>query len=80
MVYNKELGRIITMAAKKEKEARQKKIDYNAKRNEEVSVLLSLRFQKATDMDVIEKIKSQHNKVGYIRELVRADIAKSNKE
>lgn len=68
------------MAAKKEKEARQKKIDYNAKRNEEVSVLLSLRFQKATDMDVIEKIKSQHNKVGYIRELVRADIAKSNKE
>lgn len=68
------------MATKKEKEARQKKIEYNMKRNKEAEQVIVLHFQKALDEDIIEKIKSQPNKVGYIRELVRADITKSNKE
>lgn len=55
-------------------EAKKKKSKYNSERNQLVSVRMAFRFQKATDMDVVERIKSQSNKVGYIRDLVRADI------
>ena len=50
-------------------EAKKKKSKYNAERNQLVSVRMEFRFQKATDMDVVE----------YIRQLVRADMqAKQN--
>lgn len=60
-------------------EAKKNKSKYNSERNKEVSELLAFRFQKATDMDVVEYIKAQPNKVEYIRQLVRADMqAKQN--
>lgn len=55
-------------------EAKKKKSKYNSERSKKVGVLMAFQFQKATDMDVVERIKSQPNKVGYIRDLVRADI------
>lgn len=60
-------------------EAKKKKSKYNAERNQLVSVRMEFRFQKATDMDVVDYIKAQPNKVEYIRQLVRADMqAKQN--
>lgn len=60
-------------------EAKRKKSKYNAERNQLVSINMNLRFQKATDMDVVDYIKAQPNKVEYIRQLVRADMqAKQN--
>lgn len=68
------------MATKKEKDARQKKIEYNIQRNKEKSVGVSIFLRKIEDADVIEQIHAQPNRTDYIRQLVRADIAKSNKE
>lgn len=48
--------------------------EYFNERNKKVSIQMLFRFQKATDMDVVNKIKTQPNKVDYIRRLVRADI------
>ena len=62
-------------------EAKRKKSKYNAERNQLVSLKMTLSFQKATDMDVVDYIKAQPNKVEYIRQLVRADMqAKQNSE
>ena len=59
--------------------SKRKKSKYNAERNQLVSINMNLRFQKATDMDVVDYIKAQPNKVEYIRQLVRADMqAKQN--
>lgn len=35
-----------------------------------------LRMRKDEDADVIERLDAQDSKVGYIRQLVRGDIAK----
>ena len=60
-------------------EAKRKKSKYNVERNKKVSISVSLHFQRATDMDVVDYIKAQPNKVEYIRQLVRADMqAKQN--
>lgn len=60
-------------------ESKKKKLEYNKVYNKRTERTITLHFQKATDMDVIEKIQSQSNKVGYIRDLVRADIEKNGK-
>ena len=77
MVYNNVLGGTTTMPMSEE--AKKRKLAYNMKRRKEVSIQQTLWFQKKTDMDVIEKIKSQPNKTDYIRRLVRADIEKNGK-
>lgn len=60
-------------------EAKKNKSKYNSERNKKVSIPISLHFQRATDMDVVDYIKAQPNKVEYIRQLVRADMqAKQN--
>ena len=60
-------------------EAKRKKSKYNVERNKKVSISVSLHFQRATDMDVVNYIKAQPNKVEYIRQLVRADMQSSKK-
>lgn len=77
MVYNNVLGGTTTMPMSEE--SRKRKIKYDTERAARVSTVLAFRFQKATDMDVVNKIKSQSNKVDYIRRLVRADIEKNGK-
>lgn len=34
------------------------------------------RFTKTTDADIIEKLDSVENRLGYIRELIRKDLQK----
>ena len=44
------------------------------KYNKEKTVCVQLRLNKNTDADVIEKLNSVPSKMGYIKELIRADI------
>lgn len=39
--------------------------------------MVSFRFGKTTDADILEKLDSVPNKAGYIKALIRADIAKT---
>ena len=47
---------------------------YRANYNKEREKVISLHFIAEADKDIIDKINSAPSKVGYIRELVRADI------
>lgn len=38
---------------------------------------IKLKLNRNTDADILEKLNSVPNKQGYIKELIRADIAKS---
>ena len=40
--------------------------------------LESIRLTFSTDGDIIEKLNSLDNKAGYLKKLIRDDIAKSN--
>ena len=40
----------------------------------------NLCLNKGTDSDVIAKIEAQENKQGYIKELIRRDIAKEDSD
>lgn len=44
------------------------------KYNKENTVCVQLRLNKNTDADIIEKLNSVPSKMGYIKELIRADI------
>jgi len=41
---------------------------------------LSTAFNKATEQNLIDHLQKQDNKQGYIKSLIRADIAKSQKQ
>lgn len=43
----------------------------------EKTVSVNLRLNKNTDADIIEKLTSVPSKMGYIKQLIRADIAKN---
>ena len=38
---------------------------------------MNLRLNKNTDADIIAKLESVPSKMGYIKQLIRADIAKN---
>lgn len=38
---------------------------------------IKFNFNKSTDYDILEKLDSVENKQGYIKELIRSDIAKN---
>lgn len=40
---------------------------------------LSIALNRATEQSLIEQVKQQDNKQGYIKSLIRADIAKNQK-
>lgn len=42
--------------------------------------MYALKVVKSTEADIIEKLESVPNKAGYIKSLIRADIAKQCKE
>jgi hypothetical protein len=42
-------------------------------------VQVGLRFVKTTDADIIAHLEAQPNKQGYIKALIRADMARSSK-
>ena len=47
------------------------------KYNREKTMTVNLRLVKSTEADIIEKLMSEPNKSGYIKRLIREDIAKS---
>lgn len=42
----------------------------------ENTVVVTMKLNKKTDADIIEKLNSVDNNQGYIKELIRADIEK----
>ena len=48
--------------------------DYQNAYKKEHYKMVTFKFNKQNDADIIEKIDSVENKLDYIRELVRADI------
>ena len=57
------------MITKAEKRARLKYDSAN-------TIQVHLKLNKKTDADILEKLGTVTNKQGYIKELIRADIAK----
>lgn len=48
-----------------------------AKFTKEQTISVNLRLNKNTDADIIEKLASVPSKMGYIKQLIRADLEKS---
>ena len=46
------------------------------KYNKENTVQISLKLNRSTDADLIDSLNRVKNKQGYIKELIRRDIAK----
>lgn len=44
------------------------------KYDEKTAFDVKLKFNKKTDADIINKLEQQHNKQGYIKQLIRNDI------
>lgn len=54
--------------------------DYHTEWCREHTTQFKLRLNNNTDADIINWLKEIPNKQGYIKELIRADIARVNKE
>ena len=50
-------------------------IKASIKYNKENTVQISLKLNRTTDADLIDSLNSIENKQGYIKELIRRDIA-----
>lgn len=48
----------------------------SVKYNKENTVQISLKLNRSTDADLIDSLNRVKNKQGYIKELIRRDIAK----
>lgn len=44
------------------------------------TTLVALRFNNTKDKDILDKLDSVDNKVGYVKKLIRDDIEKSEGE
>lgn len=44
--------------------------------NKSHTVSIAIRLMKNTEQDIIQKLDSVPNKAGYIKQLIRADMAK----
>ena len=49
---------------------------YKAAYDATTTVHISLKFNKNTDEDILEKLSEVENKQAYIKQLIRADISK----
>lgn len=52
------------------------KYDAQDRYDKQNTIQIKLKLNKNTDADIIEKLESEPNKQGYIKELIRADIRK----
>ena len=59
----------------------EKRTNYEAQKKylKEKSVSFNIRMFPATESDIIDKLNEQSNKAGYVKRLIREDIAR-NKE
>lgn len=49
----------------------------NKKYDSANTVFIGLKFNKKTDADILEQLEKQDNKQGYIKKIIREDIAKT---
>ena len=61
-------------------EARRAKNDSNARYDQENTRQVKFKFNLKTDADVLMKLDSESNMQGYIKRLIREDIARSASE
>lgn len=47
----------------------------NAKYDAENTLKVGFKFNKKTDLDIVEKLEKVENKQAYIKQLIRQDIA-----
>ncbi len=52
----------------------------SVKYNKERTVLITVRLVYTTDADILAQLDAVGNKQGYIKSLIRADIARANSE
>ena len=57
-----------------------KKAEYNTAYNKANTVVINIRLNQRTDKDLIRLLADIDNKTGYIKELMRADKAKSTSD
>ena len=50
---------------------------YKARYDKENTKQIKFKFNNKTDADILEKLESLPNKTGYIKQLIREDIARS---
>ena len=46
------------------------------KYDEQNTIRLSLKLNKTTDADILEKLETVESKQGYVKDLIRKDISK----
>ena len=61
-------------------EAYRHKLDYTKNYDSTHKRGIYMKLHQNNDADIIEKLDSLENKQGYIKELIRADIAKEQKK
>jgi len=59
-----------------ERKSSDARIRANAKYNKEHTKIVPLRFNFSTDSDILDHLKEQPSITGYIKQLIRDDIAK----
>ena len=57
----------------------EKKISPQAKYDKAKTKTYTIKVIKTTEQDIINKLEEKANKAGYVKSLIRKDIAKSNK-
>lgn len=60
----------------------EKRTGYEAQKKyaKEKSISFNIRLFPATESDIVDKLNEQDNKAGYVKQLIREDIAKENKK
>ena len=61
-------------------EQRQAQYNRSSEWNKNNSLMISFRLVKTTDADIIAHLEKQENKRGYIKSLIRADMARQEKK
>lgn len=49
----------------------------NAKSDKKNAKYVTFKFNKNTDIDILERLEKQENKQGYIKKLIREDIKRN---
>ena len=77
-VYEKKGGKSIAKTKAEIQRDYEKRTGYAAQEryNKQNTVSIAIRLMKNTEQDIIQKLDSVPNKAGYIKSLIRSDIAK----
>lgn len=69
-------GRTRPILIRKDTNMIDRKLSPQDRYNKEKTTTMNIRFMKNTEQDLIDHLNAQPNKAGYIKSLIRADMAK----